>query len=134
MLTFRRRFSLLLFYFARLIRYSMTLSVFAATIAGMLVTAGMIAGSGVDANGPSDPGRPFPVRLVVVLAGVLMATLGHWLAVVVVRYAHAREAPFYEAGGWRGSTLAFASWPLSTLIGAIVIVVGPLVIQVVGGA
>lgn len=148
MLTYRRRFSLLWLYFTRLFRYSLILSAFAATIAGMLVTAGVIAGSGVvvgvggpevvdgidAANGPSDPGRPFPVRLAVVLAGVLIATLGHWLGVTVMRLAHAREAPFYEAGGWHGSTLAFASWPLSMLAGAIVIVVGPLVVQVVGGA
>ena len=161
--TFRRRIPLLWYYFARLIRYSVVLSVFAAALAGLLVTAGLIAagpldaavasaeaaaadteGAGADAAsvgaasaGAASAGAgdlPFPARLAVVLAGALVATLGHWLGVIVMRLVHAREAPFYEAGGWRGSTLALASWPLSALVGTLVIVLGPFVVAVVSGA
>lgn len=60
------------------------------------------------------------------ITGILVATVGHWLAVLVVNLAHRDELALYRGGGWGPQGLWFASWVGSALVGALLAVLGAL--------
>ena len=62
------------------------------------------------------------VRTIVGVGGVLVATIGHWLGVLVTSLIHHREQPLYRAGGWGRVELMFVSWIVSLAAGVLALV------------
>ena len=74
-----------------------------------------------DSAGVTVPGVD-SVRSLAIVAGLLVATAGHWMAVLVVNLVHYAEQPLYRSGGWGRVELMFAAWLISIAIGVAAIV------------
>jgi hypothetical protein len=138
-----------------LLSYNVLASAIGATALIVLSRAGLLGrrpvegpGSGTAAAGSSNPEAAAPVAggggaagllsdpsgggwieelgAGALIAGLLTATVGHWLAVLIVRLAHHDELALYRAGGWGPTGLWFASWALSGLIGVVLIALGAI--------
>ena len=142
----------LLFVYARLVwLYNLAISVFGGAALLAVRAAGLIGAADVSpgntsVTGPDGVGAgiaatvaesglasPESVLAITnagaflgVIAGLLFATAGHWIAVVVASTVHRSERELYRAGGWRIPELALASWAGSALLGvALVLMVSP---------
>ena len=88
------------------------------------MTGGQGPGGGVFAAG--DGGWLDQIQAGALITGLLAVTVGHWLAVLIVRLAHHDELTLYRSGGWGPTGLWFASWVLSGLIGVVLIALGAI--------
>ena len=109
-----------------LLSYNLLASAIGATTLIVLSRAGFLGrrpvegpGGGVFAAG--DGGWLDQIQAGALITGLLAATVGHWLAVLIVRLAHHDELALYRSGGWGPTGLWFASWVLSGLIGVVLI-------------
>jgi len=62
------------------------------------------------------------LRTIVGVGGVLIATVGHWLGVLVTSLIHHRELPLYRSGGWGRAELTLVSWVVSLAAGVLALV------------
>ena len=83
-----------------------------ATALVLLGAAGLFG----DTIGEPDWGRE--ARTAAMVAGVLMMTLGHWIAVLIAGLVHRGEQTLYRGGGWSMPGLWFSGWLASAAIGA----------------
>jgi hypothetical protein len=51
------------------------------------------------------------------VSGLIVATAGHWLAVLVFDLAHHREYALFRSGGWGPGALRLASWTVALIAG-----------------
>jgi hypothetical protein len=102
--------------------------------AGMIgAGAGASPAAGAVGSGAAEP-APDTVRDLVsgegrfalIMGGMLLMTLGHWLGVLMVNLVHHNEYPLYRAGGWGRADLWFASWLIGVVVGALVLLAGAL--------
>ena len=106
----------LLFYSRRLASYNLAISAIAATAITLVAAAGLLG----DALG--DPDWRQETRGALIVMGLLIATVGHWIAVIVTGLVHHGEQALYRGGGWSMGELWFASWLLSIAVGAAIVV------------
>ncbi|MFW5689535.1 MAG: hypothetical protein ACOC1U_08180 [Spirochaetota bacterium] len=95
---------------------------------GVSVTPDVSATPGVSVTPGAFPGFAWwdEVCTGVLVTGLLIVSVGHWLAVLVVHLAHHREYALYRSGGWGATGLWFASWSVSVLVGVVVFGIGAL--------
>lgn len=54
------------------------------------------------------------------IAGLIVATAGHWLAVLVFGLVHHREYALFRSGGWGPNGLRTVSWAIAVVAGVAV--------------
>ena len=106
------RLHLFLTYVRLLLPYNAAVSSMGATALVLLGAAGLFG----DTIGEPDWGRE--ARTAAMVAGVLMMTLGHWIAVLIAGLVHRGEQTLYRGGGWSMPGLWFSGWLASAAIGA----------------
>ncbi|MFW6212899.1 MAG: hypothetical protein ACOC8L_08350 [Spirochaetota bacterium] len=134
----RHRFRLILFYGARVVRYGLVLTLLATVGAQAISTGGSPAeaaersvegrGTAERAEGAlplaSERGLSHALRVLLVFAGVALATVGHWVGVGLHAFFHAAERPFYENAGLTIAARALLAWPLSIAVGGLLLATG----------
>lgn len=116
----------LLWVYARLVLlYNVAISIFGAVALVIVGATGLldVVVSPIlgDAASVELPGLD-SVRTIAGVSGVLVATVGHWLGVLVTSLVHHREEPLYRAGGWGRVELMFVSWPIAVVAGVLALV------------
>ncbi len=95
--------------------YNLAISLIGASALVLLDLAGLFGDT------IAEPDWADEARTVAIVAGVLMATAGHWIAVGVCGAVHRRERPLYRYGGWSPLGLWLCSWFVSALLGAAIV-------------
>lgn len=110
----------LLFYSRRLAGYNLAISAIAATTITLAGVAGLLG------DAPGDPDWRHLTRAALIVMGLLIATVGHWIAVIVTRLMHHGEQALHRGGGWSMPALWCASWALSIAVGTVIVVTAGL--------
>ncbi len=105
----------LLFFSRRVSGYNLAISAIAATAIVLVGAAGLLG----DTLGERDWARQ--MRTVMIVMGLLVGSVGHWIAVIVAGLMHHREQALYRGGGWSMPGLWFASWTASIVVGAAIV-------------
>ena len=118
------RLRLLAAYSRLVLAYNALLSVSGAVALVLVGASGLLDAVTSPVTGtPSAAAFPPPdaARTVVGVAGLLAATVGHWLGVLVASLVHHAELPLYRGGGWGRVELMFASWAASFAVGVLLL-------------
>lgn len=107
----RHRLRHLAVYSRLVLAYNAAIAALGATALLLLRRAGLVEGV-------------VSARVGLEVAGLIVATAGHWLAVLVFGIAHHREYALFRPGGWGPIGLWFASWAIALLAGAAIFAIG----------
>ncbi|MFP4115411.1 MAG: hypothetical protein ACOC2Y_10010 [Spirochaetota bacterium] len=105
--------------------YSRLVLVYNVAIAA-LGTSTLLALRAAGIVGEAEASPAATLRFAVVMAGMIVATAGHWGGVLVAHSVHRSEYALYRAGGWGRVELWLASWAVSFVVGAAILVAGAI--------